>query len=112
MRARDDEDREIERLVETRLLRVNALSFGIVAGLVAGLGLFVATNWLVLKGGMHGGHSHDIGPHLSHATELSFDLLSLLRIDHWTQIHIGTHWIAQPQRARELDKFIDEFRGY
>jgi hypothetical protein len=63
MTARDDEDREIERLVETRLLRVNALSFGIVAGLVAGLGLFVATNWLVLKGGMQGGH--DVGPHLS-----------------------------------------------
>jgi len=63
MTARDDDDREIERLVETRLLRVNALSFGIVAGLVAGLGLFVATNWLVLKGGMEGGH--DVGPHLS-----------------------------------------------
>jgi hypothetical protein len=65
MTARDDEDREIERLVETRLLRVNALSFGIVAGLVAGLGLFVATNWLVLKGGMHGEHAHEVGPHLS-----------------------------------------------
>jgi hypothetical protein len=65
MTAREDEDREIERLVETRLLRVNALSFGIVAGLVAGLGLFVATNWLVLKGGLYGGHGHDVGPHLS-----------------------------------------------
>ena len=61
MTARDDDDREIERLIETRLLRVNALSFGIVAGLVAGLGLFVATNWLVLKGG----GSHEVGPHLS-----------------------------------------------
>jgi len=57
MTARDDDDREIERLIETRLLRVNALSFGIVAGLVAGLGLFVATNWLVLKGG----GSHEVG---------------------------------------------------
>jgi hypothetical protein len=66
MTAREDEDREVERLVETRLLRVNALTFGIVAGLVSGLGLFVATNWLVLKGGMHGqGHAHDVGPHLS-----------------------------------------------
>jgi len=61
MTAREDEDQEIERLIETRLLRVNALSFGIVAGLVAGLGLFVATNWLVLKGG----GSHEVGPHLS-----------------------------------------------
>jgi len=65
MTARDDEEREIERLVETRLLRVNALSFGVVAGLVAGLGLFVATNWLVLKGGRQGVSAHDVGPHLS-----------------------------------------------
>jgi hypothetical protein len=61
MSAREDEDQEIERLVETRLLRVNAWSFGIVSGLVAGLGLFVATNWLVLKGG----GAHEVGPHLS-----------------------------------------------
>jgi hypothetical protein len=65
MTAREDDDREIERLVETRLLRVNALSFGIVAGLVAGLGLFVATNWLVLKGGLRGDHAHQVGPHLA-----------------------------------------------
>ena len=51
-------DGDIERLIEARLLRVNAVSFGLVAGFVAGLGLFVATNWLVLKGGEH------IGPHL------------------------------------------------
>jgi hypothetical protein len=61
MTMREDEDRQIERLVETRLLRVNALTFGIVAGLVAGSGLFVATNWLVLKGG----GAHEVGPHLS-----------------------------------------------
>ena len=61
MTARENEDREIERLIETRLLRVNALSFGLVAGLVAGLGLFVATNWLVLKGD----GAHEVGPHLS-----------------------------------------------
>ena len=65
MTAREDEDRETQRLVETRLLRVNALSFGIVAGLVAGLGLFVATNWLVLKGGAHGEDGREVGPHLS-----------------------------------------------
>lgn len=63
MTARDEDDREIERLVETRLLRVNALSFGIVAGLAAGLGLFLATNWLVVKAGIKGGHA--VGPHLS-----------------------------------------------
>jgi len=65
MSARDQEEREIERLVETRLLRVNALSFGLVAGLVAGLGLFLATNWLVLKGGRQGVSAHEVGPHLS-----------------------------------------------
>lgn len=54
-----EEDKDLERLIEARLLRVNALSFGIVTGLVGGLALFVATNWLVLKGGDH------VGPHLS-----------------------------------------------
>jgi hypothetical protein len=32
---------------------------GVVTGLVAGLGVFIATNWLVLKGG------DVVGPHLS-----------------------------------------------
>jgi len=41
------------------LLRLNASVYGIVTGLVAGLGLFVATNWLVVKGGA------DVGRHLS-----------------------------------------------
>ena len=63
--AREKEERDIQRLVETRLLRVNALSFGLVAGIVAGLGLFLATNWLVLKGGRQGVSAHDVGPHLS-----------------------------------------------
>ncbi len=48
-----------EELVLTRLLRLNAAVYGIVTGLVAGLILFVATNWLVLKGG------EDVGRHLS-----------------------------------------------
>jgi len=46
-------------LVSTELLRLNALITGIVAGIVVGLGIFVATNWLVLKGGAV------VGPHLS-----------------------------------------------
>jgi len=38
-------------VVLTRLLRLNAMVYGIVTGIVAGLVLFIATNWLVLKGG-------------------------------------------------------------
>jgi hypothetical protein len=48
-----------EEIVLTRLLRLNATIYGIVTGLVAGLGLFVATNLLVLKGG------DVVGPHLA-----------------------------------------------
>lgn len=49
---------DLERLIEVRVRRVNALASGIVGGLLSGLGLFLATNWLVLKGG------HPLGPHL------------------------------------------------
>ena len=54
------EDREvIEEVVLTRLLRLNATVQGVVTGIVAGLGIFIVTNWLVLKGG------EVAGPHLS-----------------------------------------------
>ena len=53
-----ENDQDLERLVEHRLLRVNALSFGVVTGLLGGFGLFLATNWLVLRDGSHP------GPHL------------------------------------------------
>lgn len=53
-----DTDR-IEDVVLTRLLRLNARVHGLVAGLVLGLVIFVATNWLVLKGGPV------VGPHLA-----------------------------------------------
>lgn len=46
-------------VVSSRLLRLNAVVHGVVTGLVAGMTLFVATNWLVLKGG------RVVGPHLS-----------------------------------------------
>ena len=49
----------LERMVLTRALRLNATVQGIVTGLVTGLGVFVATNWLVLKGG------ETVGPHLA-----------------------------------------------
>ena len=49
----------LEEVVLTRLLRLNATVHGLVTGLVAGLGLFIATNWLILKGG------EVVGPHLA-----------------------------------------------
>ena len=48
-----------EEIVLARLLRLNATLQGVVTGLVLGLGVFVATNWLVLKGG------DVVGPHLA-----------------------------------------------
>ena len=47
-----------EEVVLARIMRLNATLHGIVTGLVLGLGLFVATNWLVLKDG------DVVGPHL------------------------------------------------
>ena len=62
MSARDDEDREIERRGrDAAAARRTRSSFGIVAGPAgAASGLFVATNWLVLKGG-----APVVGPHLA-----------------------------------------------
>jgi hypothetical protein len=53
------EKNALEDLVLTRVLRLNATIQGVVAGLVVGIGIFVATNWLVLKGG------NPVGPHLA-----------------------------------------------
>jgi len=46
-----ENNEQLEKVLRTRLLRLNATIHGIVFGLVAGLILFVATNWLVIKGG-------------------------------------------------------------
>ena len=46
-----DDAKNLEQVILTRVVRLNAKIQGIVTGLVAGLGLFIATNWLVLKGG-------------------------------------------------------------
>jgi len=43
----------------TRVVQLNAKVQGIVTGVVLGTGIFIATNWLVLKGG------EPVGPHLS-----------------------------------------------
>jgi hypothetical protein len=54
-----DNGNSLEGIVLTRLLRLNAKVHGAVTGLVLGLAIFVATNWLVLKGGKV------VGPHLA-----------------------------------------------
>ncbi len=50
---------EIEPALTVRILRLEAVVQGVAWGLVAGLALFLATNFLVLKGG------RVVGPHLS-----------------------------------------------
>ena len=54
-----EDEKTLEKVILTRLLRLNATVQGFVTGIVAGLGIFIATNWLVLKGG------DVVGPHLS-----------------------------------------------
>ena len=49
----------LDKIVLSRVLRLNATLHGIVVGLLLGIGIFLATNWLVLKGG------EVVGPHLS-----------------------------------------------
>jgi hypothetical protein len=57
---------KLEDVVRTRLLRLNATVQALVVGILAGLIIFVATNWLVLKGGHIGPEGERvIGPHLS-----------------------------------------------
>lgn len=49
----------LEKIVMTRMMRLNATVTGFVTGTLAGMGLFIATLWLVVKGG------DVVGPHLS-----------------------------------------------
>lgn len=50
---------ETEQILERAVLRLNANILGLVLGLLAGLSIFIATNFLILKGG------EVVGPHLS-----------------------------------------------
>lgn len=47
------------------ILRINSKMFGLILGLLMGLAIFIATNWLVFKGGYtdEAGH-YIVGPHL------------------------------------------------
>ena len=48
-----------EQLLKQAVLRLNGNVLGLVMGIIGGLIIFVATNWLVIKGG------EVVGPHLS-----------------------------------------------
>ena len=49
---------ETDQILERAVIRLNANILGIVLGILGGLGIFIATNFLVLKGG------EVVGPHL------------------------------------------------
>ena len=53
-------DREaLQHAVLVKLLYLNAKAQGVVVGLLAGTAVFIATNWLILRGG------EVVGPHLA-----------------------------------------------
>jgi hypothetical protein len=54
-----DADEDVTQVVLTRLARLNASVQGLVFGTLLGGVIFVATNWLILKGG------EPVGPHLA-----------------------------------------------
>jgi hypothetical protein len=58
METRDKNNTINEERLFNGILRLNTKIFGLSFGLLCGLGIFIATNWLVLKGGKV------IGPHL------------------------------------------------
>jgi hypothetical protein len=59
-------EKTLDEIVLTRLLRLNATVQGVVSGIVVGLVIFVATNWLLFKGGTIGPEGQTVlGPHLS-----------------------------------------------
>ena len=55
----EDDKMILEERILTHVLHLDAKLCGIVTGLLFGVGLFLATNWLVLKGGVN------VGMHLS-----------------------------------------------
>ena len=60
-----DQAKDLERILLARLLRLNATVQGLVAGTIAGLAIFLATNWLLIKGPEIGPDGEPvIGPHL------------------------------------------------
>lgn len=59
METSSAETQQLADSVQIQVIRFQAVFSGIVVGLLMAAGLFVATNWLVLKGG------YDVGAHLN-----------------------------------------------
>ncbi len=59
MNTKHDDSTQLADTVRIRLIRMKATFAGIVTGTLMAVGLFVATNWLVLKGGP------SVGQHLA-----------------------------------------------
>lgn len=59
MKGRNEEERAAEEKLFSGVLWLNTKVPGLTLGLVCGIGLFLATNWLVVKGGER------VGPHLA-----------------------------------------------
>lgn len=55
---KDNNQRTDEQKIFSGVLWLNAKVMGLALGLMCGLGMFIATNWLVIKGG------DVVGPHL------------------------------------------------
>ena len=54
-----------EEKLFTGILRLNAKIFGLILGVLMGLAIFIATNWLLIKGGhINAEGEYVIGPHL------------------------------------------------
>ena len=53
------DEKDLKKIVLVRTLKLNAKIQGITAGVSAGLLVFLATNWLLIKGG------DVVGPHLA-----------------------------------------------
>jgi len=59
METRQDGVQPADQKLYSGVMRLNALVFGLVSGLLCGMILFLATVWLVIKGG------DPVGPHLA-----------------------------------------------
>ena len=58
MKDKDHKEKTAEEKLFSGILRLNAKVLGLALGILFGLVIFMATNWLVIKGG------RPVGPHL------------------------------------------------
>lgn len=57
-------DNEDDKLFDA-IFRMNSKMFGLIAGLLFGLAIFIVTNWLLIKGGhVNAQGEYVVGPHL------------------------------------------------